>query len=114
MDEAPKSTSTDPATAEQQMLLAFLAGQDVACPLCGYNLRGLTTPRCPECGRELRLSIGLTEPYLRAWIVLAAAVCASGGTGLFFVMMIARAGWPRTVGPALRSFGLNCSVIFLI
>lgn len=23
---------------------------DVTCPLCGYNLRGLTDPRCPECG----------------------------------------------------------------
>src|SRR5687768_8144850 len=23
---------------------------DVACPLCGYNLRGLADPRCPECG----------------------------------------------------------------
>jgi hypothetical protein len=23
---------------------------DVLCPLCDYNLRGLTDPRCPECG----------------------------------------------------------------
>jgi len=23
---------------------------DVTCPLCGYNLRGLTEARCPECG----------------------------------------------------------------
>ena len=23
---------------------------DIACPLCGYNLRGLAEPRCPECG----------------------------------------------------------------
>src|SRR5262249_35041610 len=23
---------------------------DVHCPLCDYNLRGLTDPRCPECG----------------------------------------------------------------
>lgn len=26
--------------------------REVACPLCGYNLRGLTTARCPECGHE--------------------------------------------------------------
>src|SRR5688572_3879237 len=25
-------------------------GRDVICPLCEYNLRGLTEPRCPECG----------------------------------------------------------------
>jgi hypothetical protein len=23
---------------------------DVGCPLCSYNLRGLVTPHCPECG----------------------------------------------------------------
>jgi len=23
---------------------------DIVCPLCEYNLRGLTEPRCPECG----------------------------------------------------------------
>ena len=26
------------------------ADADLACPLCGYNLRGLVDPRCPECG----------------------------------------------------------------
>ena len=25
---------------------------DVHCPLCEYNLRGLTEPRCPECGYQ--------------------------------------------------------------
>lgn len=25
-------------------------GHDVLCPLCEYNLRGLSQPRCPECG----------------------------------------------------------------
>jgi hypothetical protein len=24
--------------------------EEVRCPLCGYNLRGLAEPRCPECG----------------------------------------------------------------
>jgi hypothetical protein len=24
--------------------------EDLKCPLCDYNLRGLTEPRCPECG----------------------------------------------------------------
>ena len=26
--------------------------RDLACPRCRYNLRGLITPRCPECGLE--------------------------------------------------------------
>src|SRR4051812_10360519 len=26
------------------------AGEGLRCPLCGYDLRGLTEARCPECG----------------------------------------------------------------
>src|SRR5437867_9803555 len=26
--------------------------EDVRCPLCDYNLRGLSEPRCPECGYQ--------------------------------------------------------------
>jgi hypothetical protein len=26
--------------------------EEVRCPLCGYELRGLVDPRCPECGHE--------------------------------------------------------------
>jgi hypothetical protein len=25
----------------------------VLCPTCGYNLKGLTDPRCPECGTDI-------------------------------------------------------------
>jgi hypothetical protein len=42
---------------------------DVTCPLCGYNLRGLTEPRCPECGHAFKWRALLDEsswrhPYL--------------------------------------------------
>ena len=39
-------------------------GQDVACPLCEYNLRGLTEPRCPECGYTFSWP-ELTDPTRR-------------------------------------------------
>ncbi len=44
------------------------ANEDVLCPLCEYNLRGLAEPRCPECGHrstweELRNRPPL-HPYL--------------------------------------------------
>lgn len=26
--------------------------REILCPLCDYNLRGLTEPRCPECGHQ--------------------------------------------------------------
>jgi hypothetical protein len=42
--------------------------QDLNCPMCAYNLRGLPEPRCPECGfhfswEELRAKARL-HPYL--------------------------------------------------
>jgi hypothetical protein len=36
----PPPAMSDDATAVEQLL----------CPLCDYDLRGLTEPRCPECG----------------------------------------------------------------
>jgi len=42
---------------------------DLHCPLCEYNLRGLTEPRCPECGHafdwnELREATTNRHPWL--------------------------------------------------
>jgi hypothetical protein len=34
------------------MTQAAAVDQDVLCPLCDYNLRGLVEPRCPECGHR--------------------------------------------------------------
>ena len=53
------------------LLLAFLGERDVGCPLCGYNLRNLTSPQCPECRKDLALSVdvkGLSFLWLLATI----------------------------------------------
>lgn len=34
-----------------ERLQRYLADNDVTCDGCGYNLRGVTTVACPECGR---------------------------------------------------------------
>jgi hypothetical protein len=39
-------------------------GDDVHCPLCDYDLRGLTEPRCPECGYRFVWD-DLTDPARR-------------------------------------------------
>ena len=38
--------------------------EDLACPLCEYNLRGLREPRCPECGHRF-IWAELTDPARR-------------------------------------------------
>lgn len=67
-------------------LQAYLADRDVACPGCGYNLRGLVRQACPECSQDLRLTIGLVEPRLGLW--LAGVVGAAVGFGLNFLLLV--------------------------
>jgi hypothetical protein len=81
-------------TSARQWLIEYLRDRDVPCPLCGYNLRQLDMPRCPECGREIRLSINLAEPYLRGWITTVAALCASAGVGILVLILIVQEGMP--------------------
>lgn len=38
--------------------------QEIRCPLCDYNLRGLSEPRCPECGLGFEWS-NLLDPAKR-------------------------------------------------
>ena len=42
----PQAEDTSVTPAREQTLPA----EDMYCPECGYNLRGLTSGRCPECG----------------------------------------------------------------
>ncbi len=72
-------------------LLDFLQGRDVPCPLCRYNLRDLTRPRCPECRHDLLLTVGVTKPRF-LWFLLAVIPCAFAGiaAGLLLIPMIVR------------------------
>ena len=95
---------------DEQLLVEYLSTRDVACPLCTYNLRGLTTPRCPECGRELKLSIGLTEPFMKAWVTLVAAICAATGVGLMLICLVLPFGWP----PRINILGSAAMIYFFV
>lgn len=68
------------------MLARYLAEDDVPCPGCGYNLRGLTGDRCPECSQALELGVRLVEPRLGALIF--GLVGMGMGTG-FCVLVLA-------------------------
>ena len=86
--------SQDQAATDTEALVEFLRHRDAWCPACRYNLRGLTSPRCPECGRELRLSVGAIEPFLRAWITLVVAACSAAGVGVLFGWIVIAFGFP--------------------
>jgi hypothetical protein len=47
----------EPESTPDPPLEAFLAGRDIPCPKCGYNLRGLRLARCPECRYPLELML---------------------------------------------------------
>lgn len=42
---------------EAELLKAYLAERDVACPGCGYNLKGCVTEKCPECGSKIGIRV---------------------------------------------------------
>ena len=75
-----------------ELLAAFLADRDVQCPRCGYNLRGITSGRCPECGDPLELRVGLVWPKQKAMLtglIGLALGCGLNGLLLIYGLLIA-------------------------
>ena len=49
--------------------LSQLGTAGVCCPICGYNLTGLSTAQCPECGAKFTLDqLMATQPRERAGV----------------------------------------------
>jgi len=69
--QEPLPGARDPAD-EVGLLLSFLRERDADCPLCGYNLRNLVRPQCPECCQDLVLSVGIKDLRL-GWLVATIA-----------------------------------------
>ena len=84
----------EPQWAEQQHLVYLLQDQDIQCPRCGADLRGLQNNRCPGCDSELTLSLSPVKRHLGPWIASAAALSASAGLGLLFLVAVIAKGWP--------------------
>jgi hypothetical protein len=99
------------------MLLEFLREHDAACPVCGYNLRALTRPVCPECGQELVLTVGAARLRL-GWLMAAVAPGFFSGIAAVFVfglivihLVMIGSTWKIIV--LVDSFGW-CSGIFAV
>jgi hypothetical protein len=95
------------------MLRQFLAGRDAPCPACSYNLRGLTTDRCPECNQPLTLQVALTEPKLASFVAgIVGLSCGPGFCAVVLVWAIINATVGRG-GPSDRDFvPLVCGVLY--
>lgn len=82
-DSEPTPATT---TRAQQMLLDFLGEHDAACPVCGYNLRALNRPVCPECGHALMLTVGAVRLGL-GWLSTAVAPGLFSGVCALFTLL---------------------------
>ena len=92
-------TDTD---SKERLLAAFLAAHDAHCPCCNYNLRGLDSTECPECGRALELRVGSSDLRIGRWVASLLALGAAEGVFAFFTIMFA-ATYDSTM-PMLREW----------
>jgi hypothetical protein len=116
--DPPTLAPEAPASRAEELLLEFLREHDAACPLCGYNLKSLTRPVCPECGQELVLTVGAARLRL-GWLMTAVAPGFFSGIAAVFVLIPivarlvfgdGRMSWPLV---PLDLFGW-CSGVFAI
>lgn len=88
---------TDQPRDDHACFRAYVAGHDTPCPGCGYNLRGLTAARCPECNEDLLLGLRLAEPRLGGWLGAVGGAFAGvvgGGAWLIAVAILSIAEGP--------------------
>ena len=89
------ATMTEHASAPQtgraeDLLLDFLRDHDAHCPVCGYNLRGLVRPICPECRQDLALTVGAPRLRLR-WLFITLAPGFFSGIAACFMALFTTA-----------------------
>ena len=69
-------------------LLSFLASHDAPCPVCSYNLRGLQTDSCPECGAHLHLQVGSENLRLGPWLLGIISLALGAGFDTVVAILI--------------------------
>ncbi len=80
-------TTADRQPADgDKLLLEYVRDRDAPCPLCGYNLRDLSTPTCPECREALSLTVGFRKPRF-GWILVTVTPGAFSGIAATFLMI---------------------------
>ena len=109
----------DRAAWEREMVRVFLAEHDAPCPGCGYNLRGTTGDKCPECAAALELGLKGGRRKSR-WDTLAViAVCVSAlyflAQGGFQVWMLVRGVYRGTsLAPIRLEMAIHAGLAMLV
>jgi len=98
----------DPHPGEAELLRALLASRDIACPVCAYNLHGIESSNCPECGATLDLRVGSTDLKLGPWLMAVLGLAFPLGFvgiyavfGLVAMLVFAVGGGRVSGGPSL-------------
>ena len=103
------SPEPEQLTDADRTLLDFVRDRDAACPSCGYNVRNLTKPICPECEEPLLLKVG-GKTYPVRWLLAAVAPgIFTGVTAGVMAVMLLILGPPNFV-----SLGVILTGIFFI
>lgn len=77
-----------PDRSNDDLLREFLATHDASCPVCGYGLRGVPSPVCPECAAPLHLEIASVQGKTGPWLVaLGAWTLSLGFDGVVALIM---------------------------
>ena len=87
MDASGETDAQPDKPTDQDMLRQFLADRDVACPACRYNIRQLQTSTCPECGRDLFLTVGAVG-LSNTWIAALVGALVPAGCGFPIVVLL--------------------------
>lgn len=80
--------SGDASDRNDRLLLEYLSSNDAPCPVCGYNVRGLTRPVCPECRHRLRLTVGASDVSLKWFLAAIVPGVFSGIAAMFLAIPI--------------------------
>ncbi|MBX3317697.1 MAG: hypothetical protein KF902_12645 [Phycisphaeraceae bacterium] len=80
MESAARGRSNGTADSERaRMLREFLALNDAACPVCGYNVRGLVHQSCPECNAPLSLGVTSENLSIGPWVLAIVSFAMAAG-----------------------------------
>lgn len=92
-----------PATDLDALLIEHLRTHEDPCPRCGYVLRGLDRPTCPECGDPLRLELASAAVSDVDWVRALSGFLAA--SGFYVVGLIAMVTTIAIGGSGLSDLG---------